>query len=95
MDISRETIIKTAHLARLSFDEPTCAKLSHELGKIFDLFDSINNPSISALAPLAHPLEETQRLREDNPQARPLLDAIESNAPAFADNLFTVPKVIE
>lgn len=95
MELSRDTLLKTAHLARLSFDDESCDKLRADLGKIFDLFDSINHPEISALKPLAHPLEETQRLRQDVPKAHALHPNIEQNAPAFIDNLFTVPKVIE
>ena len=89
------TIAKTAALAQLEISETDLPRLAQELGQIFDLFNTINTPEISATTPLSHPLGETQRLRADTAIARDMMPSIEENAPAAENRYITVPKVIE
>ncbi|EPN60185.1 asparaginyl/glutamyl-tRNA amidotransferase subunit C [Pseudomonas syringae pv. actinidiae ICMP 19096] len=44
---------------------------------------------------MAHPLEATQRLREDAVTERNRRDTYQAIAPAVQDGLYLVPKVIE
>ena len=89
------TIAKTAALAQLEIQEADLPRLARELGQIFDLFNTINTPEISATPPLSHPLGDTQRLRPDIAVARDMMPSIEENAPRAEDRFITVPKVIE
>lgn len=93
--MNKETIDKTAELARLRFDDAQTEKLGQELTAIFDLFHSINTSEISALSPLSHPLELSQALRSDVAVKREMIPSLEINAPDFAHDFIKVPKVIE
>lgn len=88
-------INKTAQLAQLELTEKELDSLHKDLSGIFELFDVLDNESIKQLQPLGHPLEETQRLREDIVIPRNLSDSIQKNAPLSEDDFITVPKVIE
>ena len=89
------TIAKTAALAQLEISETDLPRLAQELGQIFELFNTINTPEISALAPLSHPLELSQPLRPDVAEPRDMLASLAENGPDFADGFIKVPKVIE
>ena len=59
------------------------------------LIDQLQAADTAGVEPMAHPLDAVQRLRADvvsEPDQRTALQAI---APAVADGLFLVPKVIE
>ena len=49
----------------------------------------------SGVAPMAHPLEMSQRLREDVVTEENLREHFQQHAPAVENGLFLVPKVIE
>ncbi|SUO96878.1 Asp-tRNA(Asn)/Glu-tRNA(Gln) amidotransferase subunit GatC [Suttonella indologenes] len=93
--LTPEIIEKTAKLAQLHISDEEKQALQADLAAIFPLFDALNKVEISALEPLAHPLDAKQRLRADQAVARDLLATIENNAPQFEDGFITVPKVIE
>lgn len=93
--LDRDTVAKTAFLARLKLSEVEIERLERELGDIFTLCATIDRVDISAKAPLAHPLGDTQRLREDTPIKRNMHASIAQNAPLEEDGFITVPKVIE
>ncbi|UJF24289.1 Asp-tRNA(Asn)/Glu-tRNA(Gln) amidotransferase subunit GatC [Suttonella sp. R2A3] len=94
-NLDRDTIAKTAALARLALSEEQQTRLMQELGDIFDLCETINRDDIRAKAPLAHPLGEKQRLRADEATKRDMHASIAENAPYAEDGFITVPKVIE
>ncbi len=93
--LNPEIVVKTAALARLTLNENEQTRMCHDLGKIFALFEAIDRPDITALAPLGHPLGQHQRLREDIAAFTDMKTSIEQNAPAAEDGFITVPKVIE
>ena len=93
--MGQEIIQKTAQLARLEFSPEALPQLQEKLGAIFSLFNSINTPEISALAPLSHPLELSQPLRPDVAEPRDMLASLAENGPDFAEGFIKVPKVIE
>jgi aspartyl-tRNA(Asn)/glutamyl-tRNA(Gln) amidotransferase subunit C len=65
------------------------------LGDVLTLIDQLQAADTAGVEPMAHPLDAVQRLRADvvsEPDQRTALQAI---APAVADGLFLVPKVIE
>ena len=53
---------------------------------------SVNTDSV---APLAHPLDVTQRLREDEVTESNRRDELQQLAPEVEEGLYLVPKVIE
>ena len=95
MAIDASEIQKVAHLARLSIDDNQADATADTISNILSLVDQMQSVNTENVEPLAHPLDATQRLREDvvtEPNQRETLQAC---APAVEDGLFLVPKVIE
>ena len=67
-------------------------------GRITDilaLIDQMQSVDTDAVAPLAHPLDMTQRLREDDVTESNRRDELQQLAPEVEEGLYLVPKVIE
>lgn len=95
MSLAAEDVKKIAHLARLAISEQDIPLYARNLSNIFALVDAMNQVDTSAVEPMAHPLNVTQRLREDvvsEPNQREQFQAL---APATEAGLYLVPKVIE
>lgn len=95
MSLAAEDVKKIAHLARLAISEHDIPLYAKNLSNIFALVDAMNQVDTSAVEPMAHPLNVTQRLREDvvsEPNQREQFQAL---APATEAGLYLVPKVIE
>ncbi len=84
-----------AHLARLSLTAEEERKLGGQLGTILDYFAKLRELDVTGLEPMAHALPLANVVRPDT--AHPSLphdDALR-NAPASANGLFVVPKIVE
>ncbi|HSS64799.1 MAG TPA: Asp-tRNA(Asn)/Glu-tRNA(Gln) amidotransferase subunit GatC [Gammaproteobacteria bacterium] len=95
MSLDREEVLKIAHLARLGVDDAEVERYADELSNILALVDRMNAVDTSGVAPMAHPLDGTQRLRPDVVDEIDRRDAFQKIAPAVRDGLYLVPKVIE
>jgi aspartyl-tRNA(Asn)/glutamyl-tRNA(Gln) amidotransferase subunit C len=95
MSLSVEDVAKIAHLARLAVEPQQSEALGRELSNILDLVAQMDSVDTDSVAPMAHPLEMAQRLREDVVSEEDRRDSYQSNAPAVENGLFLVPKVIE
>lgn len=93
--LDSELVARTAKLARLALSCEQEKQLAADLGKIFELFDVLDDDTIRDKTPLAHPLGDIQPLRDDVAVARDMHPSIAENAPYAEDGFFTVPKVIE
>lgn len=93
--LNTQSLENVAKLAKLALNEQQLNALGGDLNKIFELFSALNKEEISALAPLAHPLEAKQRLRADVSVQKDMHPALEENAPDLEDGFILVPKVIE
>ena len=95
MTLTVEDIQKAAHLARLEFEPQELQSVQSKLAKVLEMVDQLSRVNTSGVAALAHPLNQTQRLREDRvtePDQHALAQAI---APAVEADLYLVPAVIE
>lgn len=95
MSLSHEEVKKIAHLGRLAISEQDIPQYAKNLSNILALVEQMGAVDTSAVEPMAHPLNVTQRLREDvvsEPNQRELFQSI---APATEAGLYLVPKVIE
>lgn len=95
MSLSIEEAKQIAWLARIGIDDEAAAKYAHDLSGILDFVAQMNAVDTESVEPMAHPLDLPQRLRPDEvtePNQREKFQAI---APAVADGLYLVPKVIE
>jgi len=84
-----------AHLARLHLTPDEEKKLGAQLGHILGYIEKLNQLDVSNVEPTAHavPLVNVTRLDEVRPSL-PHADALR-NAPAQANGLFIVPKIVE
>ena len=98
MSISRHDVEKVAHLARLAVTEENIAATTERLGNVLAMVDQLQAVNTDGIAPLAHPLDRVQRLRQDmvteTNQRELLMENAKRNGNA-QDGLFLVPKVIE
>jgi aspartyl-tRNA(Asn)/glutamyl-tRNA(Gln) amidotransferase subunit C len=84
-----------AHLARLSLTPDEEKKLAAQLGNILGYIEKLGELDVTAVEPTAHAVPMVNVTRAD--EVRPSLphdDALR-NAPAQANGLFIVPKIIE
>lgn len=93
--ISREDVIKVAHLARMAITEDKIGEYAKNLSDIFDLIAKLNEVNTDGIAPLSHPLDATQRFRKDIATEIDQRDLLQRGAPSTEDGLYLVPKVIE
>jgi len=84
-----------AHLARLALTPEEQEKLSAQLGNILGYVEKLAELDVSQVEPTAHavPLHNVTRADEVRPSL-PTDEALR-NAPAKANGLFLVPKIVE
>ncbi len=95
MSLDRKDVQNIAHLARLAIGEADVARYASELSNILHLVEQMGRMDTSQTAPMAHPLDATQRLRPDQVTENDQRELFQSIAPRVEDGLYLVPKVIE
>jgi aspartyl-tRNA(Asn)/glutamyl-tRNA(Gln) amidotransferase subunit C len=95
MSIERHEIEKLATLARIAIDDSTINEVTERLGSVLELVDQLQAADTSGVDPMSHPLQATQRLRQDEVSELNQREALQTTAPDTEDGLFLVPKVIE
>lgn len=95
MSIDKQDVQKIAYLARLSLTEEDTIQYQHSLSSVLELVEQMQAVNTEGIEPLAHPLESTQRLREDIVTETNRREAFLANAPQAEAGLFLVPKVID
>jgi len=95
MSLTLADVHRIAHLARIEVTEEQANASVAQLNDIFAMIEQISQVDTTGVAPMSHPLDGVQRLRED--VVEPAADRAESmrNAPEQQDGLFLVPRVIE
>lgn len=84
-----------AHLARIGLTPAEEQKLSAHLNSILGYIEKLKELDVTKVEPTAHAVPMVNVMRAD--EVRPSLphDAAMSNAPAQANGLFLVPKIVE
>ena len=101
MSITAADIEKIAKLARIRIDADAVPELSQRLDNILKMADRLQAIDTTDIAPMANPLDATQRLRADVVSEPTGVDALNSPAaflaiaPSSEQGLYLVPKVIE
>jgi len=95
VSLDKDQVQHIAVLARLSLDEDEFAETVEKLSRIVDFVDQLSQAATDDVVPMAHPLNESQRLRMDDVTEGNRRDAIQKNAPVVENGLYLVPKVIE
>ena len=95
MSLDKEQVQHIAMLARLKLSDEEYAESIEKLSKIVDFVDQLSQADTTGVVPMAHPLDAAQRLRPDVITETNDRDRYQENAPAVADGLYLVPKVLE
>ena len=95
MTLRKDDVSKIAHLARLHVAEEDVAGYTRELGTILALVEQMNQVDTEAVQPMAHPLDEVQRLRPDVVTEPDRRERYQAHAPLVRDGLYLVPRVLE
>lgn len=95
MSLDKSAVEQIASLARLSVEPGEIAAYQSELGQILDLVNQLDAAATADVAPLAHPLDLTARLRLDEVSEPDQREVFQAQAPAVADGYYLVPKVID
>ena len=84
-----------AHLARLSLSPDEEQKMGDQLGNILGYIEKLKEVDVSGVEPTAHAFPLVNVTRPD--EIRPGLSNDEAlrNAPAQANGLFIVPRIVE
>jgi aspartyl-tRNA(Asn)/glutamyl-tRNA(Gln) amidotransferase subunit C len=100
MSLTLADVKRIAHLAQLDMDDNHAAIALGELNGIFALAEQMQAIDTEGVAPLSQPLAAVLgnlplRLRDDVVTESNHREAYQASAPATADGLYLVPKVIE
>ncbi|MCH7569222.1 MAG: Asp-tRNA(Asn)/Glu-tRNA(Gln) amidotransferase subunit GatC [Deltaproteobacteria bacterium] len=95
MKITKEEVKQVATLARLELSPQEEDLLTHQLDKIFQYMEKLDQLDTTTVEPLTQVGEITNAFREDRVVNRPATDSLLSNAPAREQNFIKVPKIIE
>ena len=95
MSLSKEQVEYIATLARLKLQDDEIADVVEKLSSIVDFVDQLQAAPTDDVEPMAHPLNMSQRLREDEITESDQRDQVQKNAPSVVDGYYLVPRVIE
>jgi len=95
LDLPRETVLKTAHLARLRLTDEEANDFSSELASILAYVDQLKALDVTNVEPMPRPGNLTNRLAKDIPGETLPIEKLFANAPETRDSYFVVPKVLE
>ncbi|MFM8342066.1 MAG: Asp-tRNA(Asn)/Glu-tRNA(Gln) amidotransferase subunit GatC [Methylomonas sp.] len=95
MSLTASDVKKIAHLARLGIDEQQIEHYAQDLSKLLDLMTQMGQQDTNGVSPMAHPLDQMQRLRTDAVTESDQRDAFQAIAPQTEAGLYLVPKVID
>lgn len=95
MAISRDDVVKVAHLARIDLSGEELQLFSKQLESIVEFIDKLKVLDISSLKPSSHVLEIKNVFRPDIAKDSLTKEAVLQNAPKSLKGHFLVPKVIE
>ncbi|HCT99929.1 MAG TPA: Asp-tRNA(Asn)/Glu-tRNA(Gln) amidotransferase GatCAB subunit C [Methylococcaceae bacterium] len=93
--LSAVEVKKIAHLARLGIDEQDVEAYATDLNSILTLMTQMADLDTINVKPMAHPMDQVQRLRVDEVTQVNQRAYFQSIAPKTEDGLYLVPKVID
>jgi aspartyl-tRNA(Asn)/glutamyl-tRNA(Gln) amidotransferase subunit C len=84
-----------AHLARLALSPEEEQKIGAQLGKVLGYIEKLKEVDVTAVEPTAHAFPLVNVTRPDETRASLTNEEALRNAPAKANGLFIVPKIVE
>lgn len=95
MNITKETVLKTAKLARLKIDDQSVERYANEISNLLNLIDVLNEVNTDGVEPMVNVNESAISMQKDEISDGNCVEKILKNAPKSKFNYFLVPKVIE
>ena len=95
MSLDKDQVQHIAMLARLKLADDEFAETVDKLSRIVDFVDQLSQADTGDVIPMAHPLNQAQRLRPDVVTETVDRDHFQENAPLVEGGFYLVPKVIE
>ncbi|MBU1263472.1 MAG: Asp-tRNA(Asn)/Glu-tRNA(Gln) amidotransferase subunit GatC [Thiobacillus sp.] len=95
MSLDSDDVKRIARLARIETSDAEAQATQAQLNSIFDLIATMQAVDTRDVSPMAHAQEVYQRLRDDVVTETDRHAAFQAIAPAVANGLYLVPKVIE
>ncbi len=95
MSLDKDQVQHIAMLARLKLADDEFDETVDKLSRIVDFVDQLSQAETEGVVPMAHPLNESQRLRADEVTESDERADLQKNASSVENGLYLVPKVIE
>lgn len=95
MSLHPEEVNRIAWLARLAIDPDKVEAYARDLSEILEFVERLGSVDTTNITPMAHPLDQPQRLREDRVTETNQRELFQAHAPLVEAGLYLVPKVIE
>jgi len=94
MALTKEEVLKVAHLARLEFEEERIESFQTELNSILTFVDKLQELNTEGIEPLTQVNHQVNNLRKDEIKESLNRDKVLKNAPQKDEGMFIVPKVV-
>jgi len=95
MNITRETVLYVARLARLSLSEAEVTRMQRDLDEILGYVQKLAELDTTGVPPTTHVLEIATPLRPDAVRDVLPVSEVVRNAPQHDESAMIVPKVLE
>jgi aspartyl-tRNA(Asn)/glutamyl-tRNA(Gln) amidotransferase subunit C len=95
MILTSDDVKKIAYLARLGIEQQDIEFYAQDLSGMLALMKQMGETNTELVAPMAHPMDQVQRLRHDEVTESDNRDNFQAIAPHVEAGLYLVPKVIE
>lgn len=95
VSLDKDQVQHIAMLARLRLADEEFAETVDKLSRIVAFVDQLSALPTDDVLPMAHPLNEAQRLRPDRVTEVPDREHLQQNAALVEDGLYLVPRVLE
>ncbi len=95
MSLTADEVKKIAYLARLGIDENDIEAYAKDLSNMLDLMTQMGEMNTESIQPMAHPMDQIQRLRADEISESNQREHFQSIAPQVEAGLYLVPKVLD
>jgi len=95
LSINKDEIKYLSLLSRMDIDKNEIKDIEEKLTKIIDFVDQLQTISTDDIEPMAHPLNQSQRLRIDEVTETNDRENIQKNAQQIEKGMYLVPKVID
>lgn len=95
MTLTADDVKKIAYLARLGIDQQDVESYTKDLSGMLELMTQMGETNTEGVLPMAHPMDQSQRLRVDEVTEQDNRNNFQAIAPQVEEGLYLVPKVIE